>query len=307
MLINKLAIEYAATHYFVRETHKTFIQVADLFVKRARIQRFAELDLEAIVRFKEATLKVAQPVTFNGYLRYLRLLGDYAVAGGYLEKNLFRSIKTANPGRKLFRVLGDETIRQALDILEHSDDNPDDAEFWVCVIKTLYYTGMRRRQLTSLNVGDVDLERNTIILSYRGSKTHREWVIPIHADLKPILDQHLDRIRTRLGRPLRPSDPVFNKVLVPSNYRGDPHRPGALLPTTVSDFFKRFKKKTGLHLSTHRFRHTFATNLCNPAEGEPDVLAVRELLGHTTLQTTKEYVHIRTDRMAKILKGLKLN
>ena len=307
MLINKLAREYAATHYFVRETQKTFLQIVDLFVRRAKIQRFNELDLEAIIQFKDDTLRVAQPVSFNGYLRYLRLLGDYAVAGGYLDKNLFRSIKTANPGRKLFRVLEKETIRKALDILEHTDEYPNEAVFWVCVIKTLYYTGMRRRQLTSLNVGDVDLKRDTIILSYRGSKTHREWAIPIHPDLKPVMVEHLDRVRVRLGRPLKPSDPVFNKVLIPSQYRGDPNRPGALLPTTISDFFKRFKKKTGVHLSSHRFRHTFATNLCNPVEGEPDVLAVQELLGHTMLQTTKEYVHIRTDRMAKILRGLNMD
>lgn len=306
MLIISLAEEYAATHYFVQETQRTFLRAAGLFVKRSGIELIAEINLDAIIRFKAATLSVALPVTFNGYLRYLRLLGDYSVAGGYLEKNLFRALKTATPGRKLFRVLNEDSILKALSYLENTEEFPD-APFWVGVIKTLYFTGMRRRQLTALQVGDVDIERGIIILSYRGSKTHREWAIPIHSDLKPILSQLMDQLREKLGRSLRPTDPVFNRILLGKQYKADPTRPNALLPTTVSDFFKRFQKKTGIHLSTHRFRHTFATNLCNPEEGEPDVLAVRELLGHTTLQTTKEYVHIRTDRMAKILKGLKLN
>lgn len=306
MLITKLAKEYAAMTYFVEETQNTFLRAVDLFVQRSGIELIADIDLDAVIRFKTTTLLVAQPVTFNGYLRYLRLLGDYAIAGGYLDKNHFRSLKTATPGRKLFRVLGDEPIVQAISTLEHNTEEYPDAAFWVSVIKTLYYTGMRRRQLTALRVGDVDIERELILLSYRGSKTHREWTIPIHPQLKPVLVSHLRQLHNLLGRPLISTDPVFNFVFLGNPYKADPKCANALKPTAISDFFKRLKKKTGIHLSAHRFRHTFATNLCNPSEGEPDVLAVQQLLGHTTLQTTKEYVHIRSERMAKVVQGLSL-
>lgn len=306
MLIRKLAEEYSAMTYFVIETQKTFLRAVDLFIQRAGVTQICEIDVAAVIRFKSATLQVAQPVTFNGYLRYLRLLGDHAVTGGYLNKNHFRSLKTATPGKKLFRVLGDEPILKAIEILEHNTDEYPDAEFWVGVIKTLYYTGIRRRQLTALQVGDINIDQGIITLSYRGSKTHREWAIPIHSQLKPVLVSLLHQLRNKLGRPLMTTDPVFNFAFLVKPYRADPVRPAALLPTTISGFFKRFNKKTGIHLSAHRFRHTFASNLCNPAEGEPDVLAVQQLLGHTTLQTTKEYVHIRSERMEKVIKGLSL-
>ncbi|MFO1370160.1 MAG: site-specific integrase [Marinagarivorans sp.] len=306
MLIKKLAEEYAAITYFVAETERLFLCVTDLFIQRSGIETFDKLDLDAVIRFKSATLEVAKPVTFNGYLKYLRVLGDYAVKNGHLEKNHFRTLKTAPAGKKLFRVLDNEPILRAIDILRQNTDEYPDAAFWIGVIKTLYYTGMRRRQLAALQVGDIKCDQDIIILSCRGSKTHREWTIPIHAQLKPAMEGLLHDLRHRLGRPLKDSDPVFNFVFVGKPYKPDPLRPNALQPKTISDFFKRFKKKTGIHLSAHRFRHTFATNLCNPEEGDPDILVVQQLLGHTTLATTKEYVHTKLERMAKAIERLSL-
>lgn len=306
MLIIKLAEEYSDVTYFVTETRKVFLCITNLFIQRAGIEHIEDLDLNAVIRFKNVTLEIAKPVTFNGYLKYLRVLGDYAVTNGHLEKNYFRSLKTATLGRKLFRVLENEPIIRAIETLEHNDDEYPDAWFWVSVIKTLYYTGMRRRQLTALQVGDIDLNRDSITLSYRGSKTHREWAIPIHALLKPVIQGLLNRLKLQLSRPLKPTDPLFNFVFIGKPYKPDPLRPNGLLPTTISDFFKRFKKRTGIHLSAHRFRHTFATNLCNPEEGNPDLLVVQQMLGHTTLQTTKEYVYTRPERMASAIKILSL-
>ncbi len=307
MLIKKLAEEYAAITYFVAETEKLFLCVTDLFIQRSGVETFDKLDLNAVIRFKNATLDVAKPVTFNGYLKYLRVLGDYAISNGYMDKNHFRTVKTAALGKKMFRVLENEPIIEAIDTLRHDPDEYPDADFWISVIKTLYYTGMRRRQLAALQVGDIKMEQDLIILSYRGSKTHREWTIPIHPQLKPTLKELMFQLRHRLGRPLKDSDPVFNFVFVGKPYKPDPLKPNALQPKTISDFFKRFKKKTGIHLSAHRFRHTFATNLCNPKEGNPDILVVQQMLGHTTLATTKEYVYTKPERMAKAIQVLSLS
>ena len=152
-------------------------------------------------------------------------------------------MKTAPVGKKLFRVLENEPILQAIDILRREADEYPDADFWIGVIKTLYYTGMRRRQLAALQVGDVKSDQNMIILSYRGSKTHREWSIPIHPLLKPTIENLLHNLRHRLGRPLKDSDPVFNFVFVGKPYKPDPLRPNALQPTTISDFSNDLKIK----------------------------------------------------------------
>ena len=52
----------------------------------------------------------------------------------------------------------------------------------------------------------------------------------------------------------------------------------------------------GENLSVHALRHTFATHMLD--EGA-DLMAVKELLGHSSLSTTRVYTHTSRDRLVK--------
>lgn len=59
---------------------------------------------------------------------------------------------------------------------------------------------------------------------------------------------------------------------------------------SVTGFFKRVNKRTKLGVSAHKFRHTLATKICNPTDGEADIFSAQQILGHTMIQTTRSYV-----------------
>ena len=63
-------------------------------------------------------------------------------------------------------------------------------------------------------------------------------------------------------------------------------------------FVYKYLNAAGLeykHFSTHKLRHTAATLMYQ--EGGVDVLALKEILGHSQLSTTQIYTHIGDKRL----------
>src|SRR5258706_11495129 len=107
---------------------------------------------------------------------------NYAVRRGYLHSSPLTNVHSAPAGRTLPKTVDPDALIEATEKLDA--DSLDlrglaPAWFWVTVLRTLRYTGMRRRQLLSMIWGDINFEKQTIRLRADGSKTRREWEIPI--------------------------------------------------------------------------------------------------------------------------------
>ena len=80
-----------------------------------------------------------------------------------------------------------------------------------------------------------------------------------------------------------PSVPNDNYLLLTLD--GEPLRPNA-----IKLLLKRWGKKAGVErLHAHLCRHTYATNFLNHKCG--DVFRLQQILGHTTLEMVRRYVH----------------
>ena len=193
--------------------------------------------------------------------------------------------------------MNDETV---LLLLKHVDAEADlyhPAWFWRTIIYTLYFTGMRRKQLVFLRLQDIDFARGAIFLRAQGSKTLRTWEIPLHPLLCNELQKYLRYVKVDIGRDLVGKDALFNIVRHNSKFKSCSVNKDQMPSVAITDFFKRVNKRTQLSVSAHKFRHTLATKLCNPDIGEPDLFVVQQLLGHTMIQTTRLYVKTSLGRM----------
>jgi len=301
----QVAQEYADLNVFNEDTRETIIRIADLFDRRSG-STTETYSLQSVIGFKKQTLAVAKTVTYNGYLRYLRVLGDYAVERGHINENFFREIKTAPEGQKIQKTISDNDIWIMLSHVRDYQEKYEPLWFWLAVINVLFYTGMRRRQLVSLRTRHLDFSEGSecIFLSTEGSKTRREWSIPMHPSMVQQLKDVLKHNECVLGRQLKPNDPVFNLCWYISAQAPCPKNPEQMKATSITDFFRRVNKRTGLKISPHKFRHSLATKLCNPEEGSPDIFGTQALLGHTSIKTTRDYVQTSQGRLCGLMSSV---
>lgn len=84
------------------------------------------------------------------------------------------------------------------------------AWYWMIVVNTLRFTGMRLNQLLHLRLRDVNPDERWIDLCSEGSKTHHEWRIPMVSHLVPGMRHLIDEAMKR-GQDLRI---IFSIIIV---------------------------------------------------------------------------------------------
>jgi integrase/recombinase XerD len=144
------------------------------------------------------------------------------------------------------------------------------------LLQLAYGCGLRLSELLHLQVADIDSAR--MVLHVRQGKGAKDRLVPLSVRL-------LEELRT-YWRAFRPRTWLF-----PSP-KGD--RP--ILPSYVQRRFIHLRHKAGLtkRCSMHTLRHSYATHLL---EAGVDLLTLRALLGHRSLETTARYVHVSTQRL----------
>ena len=141
-------------------------------------------------------------------------------------------------------------------------------KLWKAVILLLAVTGLRRSELITLNVGDVDFENR--ILHVRKHKKRSNCLVPFTEEAASLLLDYLE-YRLNLGHELKDNDPLFMGSFNKSRIGGEHIRLS----------LQRLGRICGLHndlgrsdekLIIHGFRHTFTT-LFKEAGMSPEFVA----------------------------------
>jgi len=156
------------------------------------------------------------------------------------------------------------------------------------ILMTIYSSGIRLNELLSLQVKDIDFDRNIIIVKMGKGKKDRQSVLS--QSLKSVLINYLGKDQ-------------------PSKYAFEGQSGGRYSASSVQSIMKKAVKNAGVkkHATVHTLRHSFATHLL---ENGTDIRFIQELLGHKRLETTQIYTHISKvsfDRIKSPLDRLDIN
>lgn len=142
-----------------------------------------------------------------------------------------------------------------------------------------YGSGLRAAELVALDLDDLDFDREQLRVDGKGGRTR---VVPLGELSLRALNDWLER-----GRPLLCRN-VDQRALFVS-------RSGRRIST--SDVRRRvaaLARRSGLAVTPHALRHSFATHLL---EGGADLRVVQELLGHASIRTTQIYTRLESARL----------
>lgn len=189
--------------------------------------------------------------------------GD-AVRREAVETNPFAGVTRLKLDKPLPHALPARTVSSAIALIDTS--TPVGLRD-LALVETLYATGLRISELTSMNVEDAG--EDTVTVVGKGSKTRR---VPIGRPARDAMDAYLVE-----GREALASGSAGDALWV--GVRGgrlDPRGIRRVVSKRVATF-------------PHALRHSFATHLL---EGGADLRTVQDLLGHTDLATTQIYTAV---------------
>lgn len=157
------------------------------------------------------------------------------------------------------------------------------AHFWasfrtsrdLAIVGLMLFDGLRSCEVLALNREDLLLSESQMRVRGKGGKPR---CLPLAAETLQLLDHYL-----LLERPPNCGAPLF--VGLKGHARGR-----RLTAAGLRSLFRHHRRITSVpKANPHRFRHTFATDMLSGGVSLP---ALMQLMGHSKIQTTLEYVQI---------------
>ena len=198
---------------------------------------------------------------YNSALRF--------IFGAVLQRNLnYRMIPRRRSYRKLPEIMSKTEIVRFFSVIDNLRDK--------VIFETVYGAGLRVSEVIHLRVQDIDSEQMRIFV-HQGKGCKDRYTLLSQKNL------NLLREYWKQYQPKHPEGYLFYS-------RGRKDR--VMTSRAIQDAFNKYLKQAKLSdtFTVHTLRHCFATHLL---ETGVDICRIKELLGHTFIQTTAFYLHLQ--------------
>lgn len=187
------------------------------------------------------------------------------------------------------------------EINQLADNVPQPATRNELLIRLAFQTGLRRKELVRLELGDVDRDRRRIIVREENAKNGEKRVVRYQPGLDVLLARWAETVRPAVAM-AGESDYLF-----PSNR--SVHISGQQFNTVVKEAAERagiqsvaYVNKSGEEkksITAHILRHSFAMAAIDNGW---DLYVLKDALGHSSVEVTEMYLHKDEERTLEAFK-----
>lgn len=256
---------------------------------------FSDLTYETLLEFFNwlETDRKCKPATRNQRLSALSAFSEYAQNRDFDAASVFRGAIIKIPVKKSTQKQRATFTRDEIKILLNlPDDNYETGLRDKVLLSLMYATGARAQEICDLKVGDIRMNdaSASITLAGKGSKTRQVGISKkladtlhrymCHRHIEKYPGRHIFSSQTHEQMTISCIEGIYKKYVImaknqnPSLFQADSYPP-------------------------HSMRHSTA---CHLLEAGVDIVTIKNILGHVSVQTTQIYAEMSQDTVDKKLK-----
>ena len=257
----------------INHYRQSYVQFFKFFEPDTPVEEIDEDAYKRYVLYLRSTLN--NDVSINSYLRDFITTMHYLMNEGYIQSYKMQAIKvdkshieTYNE-QELLLLLKKPNIKKC-SFIEY--------QAWV-MTNFLFSTAVRQRSLMFIKVKDIDFDNNVVYVNV--TKNRKPLIVPLNQTMVNILREYL-KYRNHKSDDDYLFCNVFGQQLVKS---------------TCYHMLYEYNKRRGVETTgIHRYRHTFAKQWILSGG---NVVSLSQLLGHSSLEITQNYIHLLVSDVAK--------
>ncbi len=221
--------------------------------------------------------RIPNTVSIQTYIRSLRAFLKWLYLEEYIPTDLCLKFKLPKARQTAIQPLTDAELRAIFNVLEGDDLLQVRNRL---IVALMLDCGLRLNEVVEARLDKLFLEERCLVVTGKGNK-QRAIAFGLHTEA--LIRQYLD---------LRASPSLLLIIKVSGVGLGE-----GITQNTIKDLFRKIKVRSGVsRLYPHLLRHTFATRYI---ENGGNIFSLQLLLGHTSLNMVKRYVHLANSKVRR--------
>lgn len=257
----------------INHYRQSYVQFFKFFEPDTPIEEIDEDAYKRYVLHLRSTLN--NDVSINSYLRDFITTMHYLMNEGYIQSYKMQAIKV---DKSHIETYNEQELQLLLKKPNIKKCSFIEYQCWV-MTNFLFSTAVRQRSLMNIKVKDIDFDNNVVYVNV--TKNRKPLIVPLNQTMVNILREYLKYRNHKTD-----DDYLFCNVFGQQ-----------LVKSTCYHMLYEYNKRRGVETTgIHRYRHTFAKQWILSGG---NVVSLSQLLGHSSLEITQNYIHLLVSDVAK--------